>query len=74
MFDDEVASAREALERDDTLVGKLSVEGRRVRVFLACDRLRRGSATQAALALELWTEAEARDGQSVSEGEDDASA
>ncbi len=43
-----------ALGRDDALVGRVQAGPRRIAFFLASDRLRRGSATLACLALEGW--------------------
>jgi aspartate-semialdehyde dehydrogenase len=47
-------SAVDALGRDDALVGMVRAAPRRIAFYLAVDRLRRGSATLAALALERW--------------------
>lgn len=44
----------DAVGRDDALVGRVKVRGRHVQLWLAADRLRRGSATQVALAVERW--------------------
>ncbi len=44
----------DAVGRDDGLVGRVKVRGRHVQLWLAADRLRRGSATQVALAVERW--------------------
>lgn len=52
--DDETPSSFEAVGRDDVLAGRVTVEEGRVGLWLACDRLRRGSATLAALAIEKW--------------------
>jgi aspartate-semialdehyde dehydrogenase len=43
-----------ALGRDDALIGRVEVGPRRIAFYLAADRLRRGSATLACLALERW--------------------
>jgi aspartate-semialdehyde dehydrogenase len=43
-----------ALGRDDALIGRIEVGPRRIAFYLAADRLRRGSATLACLALERW--------------------
>lgn len=40
--------------RDDGLVGRLKVRDQHISVWLSADRLRRGSATQVALAVERW--------------------
>lgn len=50
---DEVVAV-DALGRDDALVGRVKVGPNRIGFFLAVDRLRRGSATLACLALERW--------------------
>jgi aspartate-semialdehyde dehydrogenase len=52
--DDESASSFDAVGRDDVLAARITVEEGRAGVWLACDRLRRGSATLAALAIERW--------------------
>lgn len=49
-----IFSSLEAIDRDDALAGRLQVEAGRISLWLASDRLRRGSATLAALALERW--------------------
>lgn len=46
--------AVDALGRDDALVGRAQVGPNRIGFFLAVDRLRRGSATLACLAVERW--------------------
>ena len=46
--------AADVLGRDDALIGHLRVAPRRIAFYLAADRLRRGSATLAVLALERW--------------------
>lgn len=51
-------SARDAVGRDDALVGRLRVAPNRVSLWIAADRLRRGSATLAVLALEQWVAAD----------------
>jgi aspartate-semialdehyde dehydrogenase len=56
---DELPSSFEAIGRDDALLGRLAVEGDRVRFWIACDRLRRGSATLGVLAVERWLAARA---------------
>jgi aspartate-semialdehyde dehydrogenase len=50
----ESLQAVSALGRDDALVGRVRVGPRRIAFVLAADRLRRGSATLACLALEKW--------------------
>jgi aspartate-semialdehyde dehydrogenase len=52
--DDEAPSSFDAIGRDDALVGRVTAEAGRVGLWIACDRLRRGSATLAALAIEQW--------------------
>src|SRR5262249_42567943 len=51
---DELPSSFEAIGRDDVELGRLAIEGTRVRLWLASDRLRRGSATLGVLAVERW--------------------
>jgi aspartate-semialdehyde dehydrogenase len=51
---DEVPSSFDAIGRDDALAGRITVEPSRAGVWIACDRLRRGSATLGALAIERW--------------------
>jgi aspartate-semialdehyde dehydrogenase len=46
--------AVDALGRDDALVGRVRAAPHRIAFYVAADRLRRGSATLAALALERW--------------------
>lgn len=58
-LDEELPSSLEAIGRDDALVGRLTVDGARVGLWLACDRLRHGSATLAVLAIERWLAASA---------------
>jgi aspartate-semialdehyde dehydrogenase len=50
--EDEVPSSFDAVGRDDALVGRITIEDKRLGLWIACDRLRRGSATLAALAIE----------------------
>ncbi len=53
--------AQDAVGRDDALVGRIQLSGdtqRRIGFWLACDRLRRGSATQAALLIETLCQAD----------------
>lgn len=52
--EDEAVSSFDAVGRDDAIAGRVTVEEGRAAVWLACDRLRRGSATLAALAIEAW--------------------
>lgn len=52
--EDEPVSSFDAVGRDDAIAGRVTVEAGRAAVWLACDRLRRGSATLAALAIEAW--------------------
>ncbi len=54
--EEQAPSARAAIGRDDAVAGRLTVEGRRINLWVASDRLRRGSATLAALVLERWLE------------------
>jgi aspartate-semialdehyde dehydrogenase len=57
VFDaEETPSSFEAIGRDDALVGRLAVDEGRATFWIASDRLRRGSATLAVLALERWLE------------------
>jgi len=49
-------SALQASGRDDLRLAGLRVQGRRLRAVLAYDRLRRGSATQAAWLVQSWKE------------------
>lgn len=48
----------DAVGRDDALVGRLVVDAGRITCWLVADRLRRGSATQAALLVERWLDIE----------------
>ena len=49
-----VMPSLDAIGRDDAQVGRVRLDGPRVRLWLTSDRLRRGSATQVALAVERW--------------------
>ncbi len=49
-----LVSAQAAVGRDDALAGHLEVEGTRATLWIAADRLRRGSASLAALAVERF--------------------
>lgn len=51
---DELPSSIDAVGREDVQVGRLSLEPGRLSLWLASDRLRRGGATLAALAIERW--------------------
>jgi aspartate-semialdehyde dehydrogenase len=52
--EDELMPSLDAVGRDDAQVGQLRLVGDRLRLWLTSDRLRRGSATQVALAVERW--------------------
>lgn len=64
----ELPSSYAAIGRDDALVGRLSVEAGRISVWIAVDRLRRGSATLGALALESWIEGRGPAGNGHAQG------
>lgn len=51
---DELPSSIDAIGRDDVLAGRVAIEDGRIALWIASDRLRRGSATLAALAIERW--------------------
>lgn len=54
--DEALLPSLDAVGRDDVLVGRVRVDGAHARLWLASDRLRRGSATLVALTLERWLE------------------
>lgn len=51
---DGLAPSLDAVGRDDFLVGHLRIKGPWLSLWVACDRQRRGGATQAALWVETW--------------------
>lgn len=55
LAEEEIISSFDAVGRDDALVGRITAEGKRLGLWIACDRLRRGSATMAALLIEKLT-------------------
>lgn len=52
--EEDLMPSLDTVGRDDALVGRLKLRGRRLSLWLSADRLKRGSATQVALAVERW--------------------